>query len=337
MQPASARRLALASLALTTLISLPLVAGFFGGWHPALDSLGHFRLHLALLLMIAAVPLLVGRLWLHGVISVALAGAALLSALGMPIATGLRPVYAAVEPLPQTGGTHLLMQLNLRFDNQTPEKVLSLIGRLNPDVVTLNEVSARWMERLDTITAAYPHRIVCRASYAIGGVAILSRRPFVAGTQPECLDRGSFAIADVDFGGRPVTVATLHLDWPWPQRQAAHIGRISQRLAALPETAILAGDFNAAPWSAAVRRVAAAGGLTPTPPVGATWLHRKLPAALIGLGLPLDQVFVKGGIGVHGTARLEAVGSDHRPVLLEFSVAGPPVPADPVQTAEING
>ena len=32
-----------------------------------------------------------------------------------------------------------LLQFNLRFDNRTPEKLLSLIGRTKPDVITLQE------------------------------------------------------------------------------------------------------------------------------------------------------------------------------------------------------
>ena len=36
-------------------------------------------------------------------------------------------------------------------------------------------------------------------------------------------------------------------------------------------------------------------------------------------GLPIDNVFSKGNILIHSAKRLESVGSDHLPVLIEFS------------------
>ena len=36
------------------LVSFPLVAGFWGRRHPALDSMAHFRLHLAVLIALMA-------------------------------------------------------------------------------------------------------------------------------------------------------------------------------------------------------------------------------------------------------------------------------------------
>ena len=39
-------------------------------------------------------------------------------------------------------------------------------------------------------------------------------------------------------------------------------------------------------------------------------------------GLPIDQVFAKGDVVVISATTLEAVGSDHLPVLVEFSLLG---------------
>ncbi|TIX39650.1 MAG: AP endonuclease, partial [Mesorhizobium sp.] len=75
------------------------------------------------------------------------------------------------------------------------------------------------------------------------------------------------------------------------------------------------------PWSAAVRRVAALGKLTVMPSAGPTWMYIKLPDVLRRFaGLPIDQVFSKGGVTIHSATRLEETGSDHLPVLVEFSL-----------------
>ena len=83
----------------------------------------------------------------------------------------------------------------------------------------------------------------------------------------------------------------------------------------------MAGDCNAVPWSAAVRRVASLGGLTVMPSAGPSWIHRTLPDFLRRYaGLPIDQVFSKGGVTILSSTRLEDTGSDHLPVMVEFSL-----------------
>jgi endonuclease/exonuclease/phosphatase (EEP) superfamily protein YafD len=314
------------------LLSLPLVAGFFGRLHPAFDSFAHFRVHLAILLALAALPLLATRSFrLHGLLGTTLGCAAILTVTSTSFLPGLGPVQASYQPKDELSPVYRLMQLNLRFDNPEPGKVLSLVGRVRPDVVTLNEVSEMWSEKLALLSGAYPHRIVCTMDNRAGGVAILSLRPFAEGTQGQCLNGGTFATATIDLGGRVVEVGALHLHWPWPFDQSSQIDDATPLLAAMGETSILAGDLNATPWSAASDRVAKAAGMTPAGPAGPTWLYRTLPETLRFAGLPIDRIFAKGEVVVHSVNRLEAVDSDHLPVLVEFSLesAGPDA-EDPV-------
>ena len=75
--PNITRRATTAVFAATVLASIPLVLGFFADGHPAFDSLGHFRAHLAVLLMAGGLALLASRYWKHGLLAVALGMAAL--------------------------------------------------------------------------------------------------------------------------------------------------------------------------------------------------------------------------------------------------------------------
>lgn len=306
----------LAFLAMTAL-SAALLAGFFGALHPAFDSFSHFRIHLSVLMALLALPLLASSFRLQ-------AAAGLLFAIScLATTTGALPKWWPQQAVAKPTGqiVYSLLQMNLRFNNPTPKKVLSLIGRANPDVITLDEVSQMWTTELGYIASAYPYRILCPYPNGMFGVALLSRRPFAADAAPRCEPRGAMAIATVDFGGTDVDVAAIHLSWPWPKEQYWQIGELAQPLAALGETAIMAGDCNAVPWSAAVRRVAALGGLTLIPSAGPTWIHRTLPDFLRRYaGLPIDQVFSKGGVTILSSTRLEDAGSDHLPVLVEFSV-----------------
>lgn len=298
-------------------LSAALLAGFLGALHPAFDSFSHFRIHLSVLTALLALPLLAGSYRLQAAAVLLFAIASL--ATTMSALPRLWPQQAVAKPADQI--VYSLLQMNLLYDNPTPKKVLSLIGRTNPDVITLDEVSEMWATELGYIASAYPYRILCAYPNGVFGVALLSRRPFAAGTAPHCEPRGAMATATIDFGGTGVDVAAIHLSWPWPREQSWQIGELAEPLAALGETAIMAGDCNAVPWSAAVRRVASLGGLTVMPSVGPTWIHWKLPDFVRRFaGLPIDQVFSKGEVTIHSATRLEDDGSDHLPVLVEFSL-----------------
>ncbi|TIX41098.1 MAG: AP endonuclease, partial [Mesorhizobium sp.] len=56
--------------------SVALVAGFFGTLHPAFDSFAHFRVHLAVLMALCALPLLVTSFRLQAAAALLFAGAA---------------------------------------------------------------------------------------------------------------------------------------------------------------------------------------------------------------------------------------------------------------------
>ena len=308
-------------------LTVPLVLGFLGRLHPLFDSLSHFRLHLAAAVAVAGLLLLAAPGWRrNGAAMVVLAVAAASVTL-----SPARRVVAAVD-LPRP--SYNLMQMNLRFDNPQPEAVFDLIDREKPDVVTLEEVSEAWAARLPATEAAYPYRIVCPTLSYIGSVAILSRLPFAA--PPRCSPGGSLAVATVDFDGRPAEVAALHLFWPWPFGQDRQVARLAPRVfAQIGSRAVLAGDFNATPWSESVRTIAAAGGLRLAQWVGPSYLDRRLPDWLRPLaGLPIDHVMTKGDIVAGRTMRLPAAGSDHLPVLFRFAIAEPP-PA--VRTAGDEG
>ena len=322
------------SIAACVLVALPLLFGFLGAYGSKLDAFSHFRTYLSILLAVLAIVALVMRAWLAGVVALCFAGAAFattIAALDLPFSGPPRLKLVAADG---TEPVYRLLQINLRFDNPTPEKVLSLIGRVQPDVVTMDEVSPMWARKLKLIKAAYPQQVVCPTRIEIGGAAIISRRPFAKEHPWTCDDRGSFATARVDFGGRVAEIADIHLGWPWPGDQHWQLGRLGSVLKGLDDTTLLSGDYNAVRWSAAVYKVASDGNFKLVPPAGATWLYRRLPVWLRPyLGIEIDHIMAKGDITVHSSRILPDVGSDHAPVLVEFTVAPKPKPSkEPVQT-----
>lgn len=329
-------RFALVSLAACAALAVPLAAGYFGAVHRALDSPSHFRAHLAVALGVAALPLLFTSRLKLGALAIAIAVLAFATTSGSVPVPGLGVAYGPLRAIPADRPVYRLLQQNLRFNNPEPEKVLSMIGRIRPDVVTLDEVTDAWRAKLDLMAGAYPFRVYCPHPDNIWSVAILSRRPYGLGSEPVCDPRGAMAIAKINFGGRTADVVALHLAWPWPREQAWQIEGLAPMMRSVGETAVLGGDFNAVPWSHAVRQVARLTGMTLMPSPGATWLWRRLPRSLASIGLPIDNLLAKGEVDVHQVTRLDAAGSDHFPVLMRFSFAPPRAPPPAPQTASVE-
>ncbi len=310
--------IALALLAVA-LLSLGIMLGFFGRQAAPLDTLAHFRLHLAALIAAPAILLVVvarGRERRVGLLALLFGAAATVATVGTPLGNAVTQSAAIAGDLPR----YRLLQANLRYDNEDGEALFSLIDRERPDIVTLEEVSPLWAERLSARAADYPYSIVCRRGIRIGGAAILSRHPFV-GEPPRCADRGSMARATVDLDGAIVEIAALHMGWPWPYEDRRQLPALMPELATLGQRAILAGDFNAAWWSARVRSVADAAGIALAGRAGPTWLHRRAPDWLRPLaGLPIDHVLIKGDIAPVVLRRGGNIGSDHLPVILDFAI-----------------
>ncbi|MGH6861974.1 MAG: endonuclease/exonuclease/phosphatase family protein [Phyllobacterium sp.] len=311
----------LAAVLLPVLFSLPLVLGFFGAAHPAFDSFAHLRMHLAVLMALSAVPALILGLWREGLMAIVLALTALATVLVPPSAPS-NAAEASSRMEPAAGAEYKLLQLNLRYDNQQQADVFRLIARQAPDIITLQEVSDLWRPRLKAIEARYPYSFYCPNRSRIGGAAILSRRPFALGSTPICVD-SLVALARVDFGGRSAVVTSLHLDWPWPFAQDWNVEEIRPYLSRLEGPVIIAGDFNAVPWSQTLRAITEASRTRIAEGLRPSWLiNGTLAHAARWLGLPLDHILVSDRIGAARVEALDPVGSDHLPLLLRFSIEG---------------
>ena len=187
---AKPRLIVVATFAAMLALALMVLAGYFGAHSSFLDAFSHFRVHFAIAAAALALPLLASRYRLTAASVLVFAAACLSTAPAsmLGFTTPVEARAAGVDGQP----VYRLLQMNLRFNNPTPEKVLSLVGSTQPDIITFEETSQMWQEKLALIAHAYPHRISCGGTF---GATILSRRPFVEGTQPQSFGRGALAIA----------------------------------------------------------------------------------------------------------------------------------------------
>lgn len=285
------------------------LAGSCGAWHWTFDLASHFRGYYFLL----------GLFWL--IRTCRQKHRLLQGCLGVTLAWNgalMLPYYLPVSQLTvPTGVTQVsLVSLNVYTANQNKSAVLNYLRRRDADLVIVMEVDVNWSIAMEELKDLYPHRLMQPREDNFG-IGLLSKWPFqdsrlieLAGTEVPNV------VAQFERDGRQFQVIGTH---PLPPVSAE---RTRERNAQLLEVAdlarqstvpcIVAGDFNATPWSVAFRQFATRSGLRDTS-LGRgmqgswnakSWLMR----------IPIDHVFVPPKAIVTHRAVGPNVGSDHFPV-----------------------
>lgn len=307
------------------------IVAVLGFIYPAMDLFNHVQpvLFFGLLALVIASPLF----WRFRVLaalalSVAATGFVASSVTYIPeLVAGFVPRAAAS----QTGQSYRLMTFNVFGRNEEPESIVANIATVDPDIVALQEYSPDVRSVVHPLLAErYPH-----FQYCAGGerafVGLYARLPF----EPLDADACSSSIMSTDRTARIIvrfqaeagpafSLATTHNDWPAPvTRQAEQFATLREALSTVEPPLILVGDFNSTPWSYTLRGFVRAAGLTrhtfnlPTFPT--LWYYLRDWRAMLPI-LPIDHVMTRGAIAIHDLHTGEPSGSDHLPIIVDFSV-----------------
>lgn len=265
---------------------------------------------------IAVAVILLSRRWLAAV-PVAAAGAWLFLT--------LQP-YGLTNAEPRPDGLRVYVS-NTWVGNEQPDRLAASIREADADVVVLIELGTAIDASLDTILAAYPHRVaspMIRGRTGASRSVIASRWP-VRELGREVRDGLPVIVAEVGTPQGPLTVYGLHLTRPWPYQvstgQTWQLERLFTRLDDTPVRTIVAGDFNSAPPSSAISRVIDRSGLALVSGAHGTWPARA-PAFL---RLPIDHALASPDIQPVAARRGLPTGSDHSPLVVDLRL-GPPEP-----------
>jgi len=179
-----------------------------------------------------------------------------------------------------------------------------------PDTITLQEVNRENRQILEFLKPAYPAQKLCRFK-DIGGVAVLSRWPLVAGSK-RCLKGRGIAALQVEMPEGKVWVMSVHLETPERPLHGQMVRSLGAELPGFRGPKIVGGDFNAFPGSESVSVLARAAGVAPLGP-------KVVTKRLGGLfALTIDHVLVTGGKG--RVEQLPLIGSDHYGLLARFTL-----------------
>ena len=315
-------------LIFVVLSTLPLFASLFSPFYPLFDSLSDIRIPLAFLIIISALPLFLTKYWRKALLPIAFVG----------VIIGLSLNDGGVSPNSGmlNSSTLKLLQANLRFDNQTPEKFLDLIKKEKPDIITVQEASAKWRNFFQNNDLKI---IGCMADNDRAGTTgvilsdkFLSRYGFSNSPIVTCYNatttRGYVAKIKLQRDNPthpPLDIVSVHLAWPWPFGQNLQLdelenGAFRNDLKSNFGRRIVAGDFNSVSWSNTVSRMEKLTATRHVSGIGPTWLSYSFPSPLCPyFGLPIDQILLSQDINLINVKRLSFFGSDHLPVLAEFS------------------
>jgi endonuclease/exonuclease/phosphatase (EEP) superfamily protein YafD len=217
-----------------------------------------------------------------------------------------------------------LVYANLYTRNGHHAEVVRRLLHGAPDVAGLLEVDSAWLESLEALRRELPHEITNprRDNF---GIALFSRYPITSGGLIG-LTGGDHQI-DVVLEG-PTGPLRLMLAHPPPpvSRWGASENRsiheeLGRRAAEARHPLVLAGDFNATPWSPDLRGLIAAGGFQ-RPALASlrpTWPRTPLFPVL---GIPIDHVLVRGRLRVSEMEHLALPGSDHLGIRVRLQLLG---------------
>jgi len=312
---------------------------FFARWHWIADLLSQLRVQSSIGFFIVLILAMCGRKWGWAV------------ACGIGLIINMFPLWPYVSPLYRSPNSELvatdvestesvsatgdfrLLSLNVLSSNRRYAEVVSFVESEDADFVVLLEVTDAWKQDLQPLESTYEFvRFETREGNF--GIGFLSKHPWasieVFESQPQGLPSIDVRFANLNWAesdqipsritNYPLRIIATHPVPPigesnWKMRNQ-HLFNIARRFDESTSN-IMVGDFNLSPGSPFYSDILDAGGLrdggngfsmAPSWYVFPTWAG----------GLRLDHAWVGRGV-IPVLHRIGPnVGSDHRPLTLDF-------------------
>lgn len=211
---------------------------------------------------------------------------------------------------------------NLFYLNNDTARIRRSIEAADADIVVLIELASDPARSVDQLLEGYPYRAASMRLDQTRGPSrslIASRWPLSPRADPPDGLHAVAATVQTPLG--PINVVGVHLTRPWPFQHSW--GQISQTMALqslvqeMEGPVLVAGDFNSVSSARIGKQVRRDIGLRPAPGFPGTWPDR-LPSAL---GITIDQVYASPDLAFISRRLGRPTGSDHRPVVTEFTRA----------------
>ncbi len=275
----------------------------------------HFRVQYALILGVSTVLFLLRRKTRLAMVS------GLFALMNLCV---IAPFYLDVGAIAAPDGpTVRALLANVAWNNTAYDTVRRLVVDEKPDVMVLPEVDAAWLEALRPLEAAYPFSVVVRRPNGLGMV-FYSRIPLEESSVGS-IDQTQLplVIARLRLDNQRLTIIGAHFSSPWTpsyaafrNRQLAEVARLIQRQSG---PVVVLGDLNLTSWSPYFHEFLRATGLRDSrqgfglQPSWPAWFPSPFR-------ITIDHCLVSREVLVKNRELGPPIGSDHYPVLVEFTV-----------------
>ncbi len=239
--------------------------------------------------------------------------------IGLLHTTQLYRLYLPAPAVPAEQSVRI-MSSNLLASNSSHEALLQQVNTIDPEVIIFQEYTPQWHRILAGTLHRYPYKLVHTIDSPFG-IAAYSKSPFV---KAEVKSFTSLPAVDI-------TVKTLQRDLrifgvhPIPPMSVVTFDARNAYLAALASESlgydgpmVVAGDFNAVPWSWHFKSLLSNGklksardghGLKPT------W-----PGNFFPLWIPIDHILYNNKVALVDFDTGVNAGSDHKPIWAEINL-----------------
>jgi len=289
--------------------------GFAGrGWW-LFELASHFRVQYLALLASGALVLLAARYYRL---------AAALTACALMNLYVLLPLYVSAA----AGGPHehavRIVSANVKAENTRRSALLEFIRTSDPDIVTLFEVSDSWLDATAELEPQFPYSRI-NAIKGHFGSALFSKYPIEQMELKRFGRISHYAVsARLNINGAPLHLIGAHVLAPthsaYFKMRNAHLEEIASTAHRLPDPVMLIGDLNTSTWSPYFHDLKQAAGLKDGRPgfgIQATW-----PVNFPLLRIPIDHCLVSPSVTIRNWVRGPDIGSDHFPIMVDFSLPG---------------
>jgi endonuclease/exonuclease/phosphatase (EEP) superfamily protein YafD len=237
----------------------------------------------------------------------------------------IAPEFMRRSPAATATAPVRIIALNAFGFRATLQPTLDYLRRTPADFVVLSEVDQTDDKALEALRGVYPYFTRCQSAPDCQTLILSRWPPLTEGETPLLAPRDlgmdnspRWAAATYEIAGAPVRLIGVHLaSFRYANRRQEELAALARTARAAPAGLIIAGDFNATPWSFTLRRFHEQSGLSPQTPPIASW-PSPIPNTY-GLPAPfpylaIDHIYAGSGWRLTAFERGPSTSSDHFPV-----------------------
>jgi endonuclease/exonuclease/phosphatase (EEP) superfamily protein YafD len=229
----------------------------------------------------------------------------------------------SIQASENTGSPIKMYSANVHLDNDELSKLKQELGKIEPDILLLLEVTTKHFAQIPSIMHTYPYHVERRSfGKKGGGFILLSRFPILHNSVTILSERCNFFLeAMLEINQKPVMFYGIHARRPDTVNFSERINQfqwLAKQINQQSVPVIVAGDFNSTPYSPVFKDFVKTAGLMDSRE-GFGW-QPSWPTFFPLLWLPIDHILVSPDIQVLNRSTGSYIGSDHYPVFAELSI-----------------